>query len=419
MARILILGPDHPSRNPRLVRDADALVRAGHAVRVCGVRFDTRLRALDQELLKGRAWRYEAVDGLTGLAGRSRWHIARVRRRICRAIAERVTWPFIDSRAYGYVMPELTRLASTERADLVIAHQQVTLPAAARVAARWGCPYGFDAEDLLADSPDEPTHLVRRIEKLYLSGCAYVSTMSAAAAERLQEVHHLSRTPIVLHNVPWLEERAGTVPPRDRPVKSVQSIYWFGQTLGPHSCAEQMIRALSRLSRPVRFVLRGQPRPEYVASLRQLANQVGVNHLLEIEGSAPPHEMVRLAAQHNFLLGSQPGRDLFHLMAIGNKVFTGMSAGLGLALTDTPAHRRLLTESPGVGFLFPPDDPAGLADQLERVIGSPEVARGYQQTAWDTAGSRYNWDIESLRLVDTVAEVLTVLARRGCEREQS
>src|SRR5262249_5374161 len=155
----------------------------------------------------------------------------------------------LDTRAYSYAIPELSRLAAAEPAKLYIAQTHAALPAAARAARRTHSPYAFDAEDLLADCPDEPAHIARRIERGYADDCAFVATMSEVAGTRLAETNDLSKSPIVLYNTPLLEEGAEVPFPEARGPDWCPVIYWFGQTLGPHSCAEEIIRALPLLTR--------------------------------------------------------------------------------------------------------------------------------------------------------------------------
>lgn len=116
------------------------------------------------------------------------------------------------AQAAHYVGPELAVLAQAQRADLYLAHSHNALPAAHRAARDTGARLGFDAEDLLVESPEEPVALMDAIERRCLPACSQVSTMSAAAAKRLQETRQLLRLPVILHNVPSLRERQGLRP---------------------------------------------------------------------------------------------------------------------------------------------------------------------------------------------------------------
>ena len=410
MSSICLLSHGQPSANPRLVRDASALARAGHTVRVVTARFDTNLIEHDEKLVKGMSWRYESAN-LRGSNGSSYgWDFIRFRRRISAEFAKWLPLESLVALGYAYGNPEVASLAAKERADLYVAYQHNSLPAATFAARRHRSKFALDAQDLLADYSADPVRLAASLEKRYLSRCAYVSTMSDVAAKRLQETNSLAKKPLVLHNTPSLQERDGVIHPLQRSPSEPISLYWFGQTIGAQSCARQVIAAMPLLRKPVQLVLRGRPDEAFVAALQSQADKLGLSQRLQICARAEPTEMVRLAAEHDILLGTQPGIELFNQMAIGNKVFTGMMAGLALALSDTIAHRQLMTEAQGCGFLFRDGDVKSLASQLNELIANREKLEGMKLTSWNLAETRYNWEEESKTLLHTIDQVLPVSA---------
>lgn len=411
MAEICVTSPSHPASNPRLVRDATALAEAGHAVRVVMPRFDARWAQLEEAVVAGAPWRYCPVDFLFTPAGRRRWLLARLRRRVCHLLVQRRAWEWAAWRALPYGFHELLQEVAAKPADLVIAHQHPALPVAALAARRAGALVAFDAEDLLAECSAEPVHLHELVERRFLPGCAYLSTMSRAAAEHFRDKHRLSTRPLALHNAPRLAERAGIQPPRQRPANRVPSVYWFGQTIGPHSRADQVLRAMPLVPQPFRLALRGHALPHYERRLRELAATLGCADRLEILPVEPPGRMVALAAEHDILLGSQPGAEPFNQKAIGNKVMTGIAAGLAVLFTDTLAHRRLLEDSPGLGECFADEDERDLASVLGRWLADPAGLMRMRCRVWEAGAEQFNWDQESRQLVARVDEVLSAADR--------
>lgn len=408
--RLCLISHGQPAANPRLVRDARALAEAGYAVRVVAAQYRSNLIQQDQKLAEGAPWQYEPVDLLNNRRWPHRWDYFRVRRRLSAGLATWLPTEGLVARGYAYGHSEVAKLAARRPAELYVAYQQHSLPAAAWAARRNDSMFAVDAQDLLADCSAEPTKLAVSLERRYLQECAYISTMSSSAAERLQETNKLPEKPIVLHNTPLLIERKGVVHPADRPRSEMASIYWFGQTIGAQSCADQVLKAMPHLRSPVKLVLRGNPIERYVNELRATATTLGVSAQLVILPREEPTEMVRLAADHDILLGTQPGSELFNQMAIGNKVFTGMMAGLALALSGTIAHRQLLAEAPGCGFLFPDRDIRSLAFQLDELLGNRERLERMKVTSWEIAQKRFNWEKESKTLLDTINRVLSM----GC-----
>jgi hypothetical protein len=310
------------------------------------------------------------------------------------------------ARAYAYGTPELAEIARAKRAELYIAYQHNSLPAAARAARTHGSMFACDAQDLLADCTEELPQLAATIEKKYLNDCSYVSTMSLPAADRLYVSNRLIRRPLVLHNTPSLREREGVASPDKRVASVLPSLYWFGQTIGFHSCATQVVKALPLLKKKARLVLRGTPDKTFLASLRSLTDRIGVTDQVEICPRAAPMDMVRLTSGHDILLGTQPGRQLFNQMAIGNKVFTGMMAGLALALTDTIAHRHLMQKAGACGFLFPDGDHETLATRLNELLFDPARLAAAKRASWTLAEQEFNWETESKALVSTIHKLL-------------
>jgi hypothetical protein len=374
-------------------------------VRVIAMELMPQLKEHDRILADRAKWHYEPVVFSPRHNGNPSWNYIRGRRRLAAALTGAWRSEGMVARAYGYANPELATLAGKQPADLFIAYQHNSLPAASWAAEKQVSKFALDAQDLLADCSAEPEGLARSIETRYLSRCAYVSTMSPSAAQRLKETNSLREIPIVLRNTPALSERHGVKPPSERGSAPLLSLYWFGQTTGPHSLAYQVLDAMARLTTPVRIVLRGNPLESFVAELRSHASELGLSERLEILPRAEPTEMVRLAAEHDIMLGTQPGTELFNQLAIGNKVFTGMMAGLALALSDTIAHRELLAESAGCGFLFRDGDIPGLTLQLESLLKDRATLQEMKTNCWRLAKNKFNWEEESKVLLQTLERI--------------
>jgi glycosyltransferase involved in cell wall biosynthesis len=390
-----------------VIRNADGLAAVGHDVTVIYPDFQPDFRQFDAGIVARARWQAVALDFCTTPAARLRWQCIRWRHRLAEVLVRRSDRLFWLERAYGYFGPELAAAATKTRATLYLAQQQAALAAAARAAQICGGTYAADIEDLLAEYAINPVASIRRVERLFFGPAAFLCTMSDAAADYIRDTHRLAWRPIVLHNCPSLAERSTLAPPELRPLGETVSLYWFGQMVGPHSSAESVVRALPLLRRPGRLVLRGiDRRHAYLDRLREIAAGLGLGQAIVVQGAAPPAEMVALAGEHAFCLGTQPSRQLFHQMAIGNKVFVGMMAGAVGALTDTIAHRRLLAEHPGWAFLFGENSPEQLAAEINRLLDDSGRLAATRRRAWDLAGSVFNWEHQSTALVDAVDRTL-------------
>lgn len=402
MARICFLTTGQLSRNPRLIRNASALAAAGHAVTAIYPDHQPSYHGFDAEIAREARFHLVALDYCRTPTGRLRWQLARIRHAIGVRFAG--TRSRLLRHAVNYFAPEMERAALAAGSDLFFAQQHPSAVIAERVAQRAGVGFAVDAEDVLSAEPGSAGGFMARVERECFPRAALVTTMSEAAADHFADSCPLSTRPLALHNCPSLSERL-LVPPAarlanpDRP----PSLYWFGQMLGPHSCADQVLRALGQLDFPTRLVLRGSPVGEFASELRALQRTASPRVELLLEPPAPPAEMVRIASEHDVLVGTQPGDDLFHQLAIGNKVFTGMMAGCALVLTDTIAHRRLLASHPAAGVLFQGE--AELVRELKALLTNREQLLARRQRSWDLAENRFSWEQESLLLVRAVARL--------------
>lgn len=406
MAKICLVSPHHVANNPRLVREATALAAAGYNVVAVTLRFDRRWSRLEATLTSHAVWRNEAVDYLDGKFAAARWFAARVVRRCAQLVAGFFPGSSVAQRSTLYGFDALLALATRVKADLYIAHSHPALPVAAVAAYRVGVPVAFDAEDLLAESPGEPREVHEHCEQQFVPSCCYVSTMSDVAAEYLAGKHALAESPMVVHNSFSVFDRHGIRAPADRPLSTDVSVYWFGQTIGWASRADQVVRAMPHVCFPFTLSLRGNPNNEYVSELRRLAERLGCADRVKILPVAAPHELVRLAADHDILLGSQPGQEQYTQLAIGNKVLAGLMAGLALLLTDTVAHRRLLQNAGDVGGLFADQDEHSVATVLNSWLADAQLLRGFQERAWRAATEEYNFEHEGGRILHRIADVL-------------
>ncbi|MBL8330556.1 MAG: glycosyltransferase [Rubrivivax sp.] len=410
VAKICLIGPTHISRNPRLVRNAECLAAAGHEVVVVYPEHLPGFLEHDHKITDTTHWKIKSIDFLSSPLSRLNLFAVRLRSKVFSQVQLKHR-PFL-ARSYGYFGPELARAASKIRADFYIAQQQVTAMAAATAARQMRAPFAIDVEDLLSEHSEEASEALRAIERRLFTRCAFLCTMSYPAAEHLASQYPLEQPPVVLHNCMSTTEAKTLAPPSCRQQSSILSLYWFGQTIGPHCCAEQILHAAALLPFRVQLTLRGNfPRDGYISSLLALEEKLQISGTLQIEAGASPDEMVRLAGEHDICFGTQPSGQLFHELAIGNKVFTGMMAGCAVALSDTIAHRHLIQQKPGWAFLFRNEDPSSLADQLIALKSDSSLLQEMRSTAWNVAHAYYCWEKESQNLVAAVERTLSRTVR--------
>jgi glycosyltransferase involved in cell wall biosynthesis len=403
---VCLVTPGHLSTNPRLVKEADALAAAGCAISIVSARFIPWADEADSEFAS-RHWTVRRV-AFGPIAGRAR-HVAQSLRRRAGLLAYKLLGCCAEI-AFHPVIPTLTRAACAVPADLYIAHNLAALPAACRAAQRHGARLGFDAEDFhsgeLNDTPENalPLRLTRDIERRYLSRCDYLTAASPGIARAYADAYGV-KEPVVIFNVFPKSDAPGAPTPRGTAQPS-PSLYWFSQTIGPDRGLETVVEAigLSR-SRPTLF-LRGNPSPGYPSQLSALAAKCGVADCVRILPPAPPGEMVRLAAQYDVGIASEPGHTPNNRLALPNKLFTYLLAGVPALASDTSAQSAIAAEMPEAVVVYPQQDAQVLAARMDQLLSSTDTLNAARTAAWQAGHSRFNWDIEQRTLLQVIESAL-------------
>ena len=403
--RICLITPGHLSTNPRLVKEADALAEAGHDVTVLAASYQAWGREMDQAFAE-HPWR-RAPPVAFGPDAQAWPRILQVgRQRAARALfAVGARTPMIASAAAHPAAPDLAAAAVRIPADLYIAHYIAALPAAAGAAQAHGAAYAFDAEDFhTGEQPngvvgDNP--LIETIERAFLPRAAWMTAASPGIADAYAETYGVAR-PTVLLNVFRRDEA-----PAGLTVRGVfeprPSVYWFSQTIGPGRGLEAAVEALARARSRPHLVLRGRLARGYRAELEQLAHQAGVADHLHFRPLAAPPEMARLAAEHDLGLAAEGDRTRNRQIALTNKLFTYLLAGVPTLLSDIEAHRRIVGEVEGAARLYRIDDPEALAAAMDAYLLDEAGLAQARAEAFRLGQARFNWEIEKQTLLDLVA----------------
>jgi glycosyltransferase involved in cell wall biosynthesis len=165
-------------------------------------------------------------------------------------------------------------------------------------------------------------------------------------------------------------------------------LLWLGIFM-PHRRLEDAIQAVAQLARhgiKVRLLLAGSERsyPRYVESLKDLANNLGVDHEVTFTGKIPDDEIRDLyAACDAFLFPNHQqtwGLAVFEAMACGCPVLVSRGAGAHEVLTD--GHNAVL---------FSPRNPQELATKIEWLVNNPHVKDEISRNGTRLVREVYNW----------------------------
>jgi glycosyltransferase involved in cell wall biosynthesis len=410
-AKVCLITPGHLSTNPRVVKEADALAGAGYDVTVIAATFQKWSREAD-EAFASRPWRAVEPVPFGPLAPRRR-RVTQVARYAMARSLERAgaSHLLVRCAAAHQAAPDLAAAAARVEADLYIAHYTAALPAAARAAQLNGAKYAFDAEDFhLGEASDGPAgqrerRRIAAIEKAYLPGCAYITAASPGIANGYAETFGLSKPCVILNVFPLSEAansctRAGAAEPGP-------SVYWFSQTIGPNRGLECAVLAIGRSASRPHLYLRGNVGEAFRSKLESLSEQAGARDRIHFAPPSAPGDMVRLASAFDAGLVAETGHSRNRQIALTNKQFTYMLAGLPSIMSDIPAHRDFAAKAGAAVRLYRTDDPASLAEAIDDIFSSPERLAHGRSAAFRLGQERYNWDVEQSKFLACVERALS------------
>ncbi len=159
---------------------------------------------------------------------------------------------------------------------------------------------------------------------------------------------------------------------------------------------DTMVRAVALLRDRIpglRLVVLGSG--EYLPALRQLVRELGVEELVQLRGFVPHEEMIRTIQEaHVGVVAAK--RDIFRDLTLTNKMFEYVVMRKPVVIAETTAVRAHF--DPTCLEFFRSDEPTDLARALldlyqhpARVPGMTEAAsRQYRQYAWEIQGRIYH-----------------------------
>jgi len=406
--RICLVTPGHIASTPRLVREADALQAAGFGVQVISCRHFAPADELDASLLRSAPWSCTRVD-----IERGPWATVRkLLRRLARPLAGLAPRSLsLAARIQNASSLRLAAAAASVEADLYLGHCAAGLVAAGIAARRRKRLLGFDAEDFhdgeTADAAADPrlAAALRLIQSRLLPECRHLTAASPLIARRYADTYGIE--PVVVLN---------TFSRRDAPPRPIRAeaiggsrparLYWFSQTIGPGRGLEAVLRAMGLMRVPAELRLRGFVSEAYRRRLEAIASRAGTYHPPVFLPPAPPEEMVRLAAVEDLGLSTEESHPLNRDLCLTNKIFAYLLAGIPQLLSSTSAQRALAPDLGGAALLGDLESPADIAQKLDAFLDDRERIQRARDTAWQLAQSRYCWEIEQDRFLESVNRAL-------------
>lgn len=385
--RICILAPGPIGSNPRSLKQALALAEHGYDVTVVAVRLSGKIDLDDESRF---TWKQVNVD----LRARAIWYPLRS----VQVVLEWFAWRLRSRSLMRFVASPFTlplaAAALKEKADLYIAHYPASLPAAAIAARFYGGHLAYDAEDFhlgdFAEAPEFERYRfgVRSIEGGYLSRCSFVTAASPMIASAVAGAYGCALPSSVLNCFPLSHgpERqlcggAG---------ESAPSLYWYSQTIGPHRGLEHALLALSMCKSRPHLHLRGLVSPDYRNEIQVLAGGLGMSDRIHFLAPIASQHLERAAACYDLGLCGEPGHTPNNNIALSNKLFGFILAGVPPLMSDTPAQVKFASEAGISGLVYSRVDASSLANLVDSLLLNRQMLNDLRKRIWSLGRERYN-----------------------------
>ena len=421
-AKIVLLSGNSLCHNPRVMKEALTLSRAGYAVQVLGGWLDPALKERDLSLIDRAPFAFSPVLDVTapGLRDRAAHAAARVCRKVAH-IAHRLTGRE-SLLQLGVVAKPLLRQALGISADLYIAHSEAGLHVA-HTLRREGRRVGVDMEDWFSEDllPEarraRPLRLLRRLENDVLRDGTYASCSSGAMSAALAATYGCAPPAVIYNAFPWSDRHTLDGSTKDRRDTSIRSLYWFSTTLGPGRGLDELMEAVALSSHEVEIHLRGNPVPGFEAWLASKLPDHRRQRLY-FHDLVPNDRLLCRIAEHEIGFAGEAAQCRSRDLTVTNKILHYLLGGIAVVASDTAGQREIAAQAGDAVLLYRSGDARTLAGALDALLGSPNRMRDAKAAALDAARRMFCWERQEAALLAAVECALNRPARSHVARTE-
>jgi glycogen synthase len=382
--RVLMIAQSPIAGDSRILREATALAAAGHTIHVIG-------RDVPEGFEVGPGITVESVSRSAGLRGSNGGPAVGHGRNGLKVLVQRFgRWLLLPEHRNRtekqWRIAAAPLVAAAGPVDVVHAHDFNTLELAASFSEQWSAALVYDSHELWFDRalPGRPTPLWRargrRSEISLAAKARFVFTVSDGIARRLRE-RGLSDVRVVRNTFP----RADDVP---APLDAPEGLLYAGR-IGAGRDLPTLVAAARSLA-PFRTVLMGSADPNYRLDLGPVET-VPERSIDEVD------DTLRF---YGISLVTLTNTCENHRLALPNKLFHAVRAGVPVVAADLPEMRAVVTQYK-LGTLYTPGDAASLTAAVRELIENyPTYADCVR-----AAAAELNWEKDAATLVAAYSEL--------------
>ncbi len=310
-------------------------------------------------------------------------------------------------------------LAEGRNFDLVWANDYSTLFPALQVAHETRAKLIYDCHELWLETvnqffpTDAPTPK-RQIFRVVIAVCRAIGSreeprMAARAdavvttnesfAEVLSKRLGRPKIGVVLNTPERTELRPSDRLRSELGLVASDRIVLYQGIMSPGRGLGELILSARDLPDGVRLVMLGGGMLE--PTLRRAAHEAGLEDRVFFAGTVPQSELYEWTMSADLGVLILDPINLSKRLALANKIFEYMGAGIPILTTDLPENRRILDQC-DCGWLISDWAPPTLARHIARVLAEPDEMKRRGENGRRWFEQRYNWDIERAQVLAAV-----------------
>lgn len=299
----------------------------------------------------------------------------------------------------------MTRAASAVTARVYHASDLYVLPAMSSAAARTGGRLVYDARELyahVASTVGRPwiRQFWGSVESRYIRRAAVVFTVSDGIADHLASTYSIPR-PIVVYNVPVIRTPVKQASLRAAAHISTETLILHLGQLRPYRGLELLVDAMRDVEGGILVFLGDGP---IKGSLEQHVIDWGIEGRVRFMDPVPPDEVVVYARSADIGVTLLEDVCLNHRLALPNKLFEYLTAGLPVIASDLPEIRKVV-RGWDVGQVVRPADRADLIAALNQAVLDRSLREHWQRNI-PRLLETFNWEAASHAFISAYSHLL-------------
>lgn len=391
--RMLFLTTLNLASNPRLVKEIRLALHLKKQVTVICFRFNNWSSEINDKLLSEfQTVRFIQIDGEK--SSYFSWLTSAISEWINRKLSKWISLPLFMhavaiSRRSQLLVDALKKVSA---ADWVVGHNPGAIYATYKASQKFKCKSGFDVEDYHPGEGNDKhlQNITLSLMKKIFPKFNYVSFASQSILNESEKNigSFLIQKSIVINNCFPENEFIEPAAINDKRLRVV----WFSQHIDKSRGLEQIIPIVHKHSDKIVLTLFGNCNESF--KQKYIDRQNGI----ELGGILPQLELHQRLSTFDIGLAIEPGKDLNNELALSNKVYAYLQAGLFIIATDTIEQHRFLEKLSDAGIIVNKKF-SNIEDIFIQLNANIENLRNEKLNRFAKAKS-YSWQPLSLQLTN-------------------